>query len=207
MVTTKLMTAEELEAMPEDPFRYDLIRGELRRMSPTGFAHLRVAGNAIGHLHPCVAPRSLGVVGGEGGFVLALDPDTVLAPDIAFVRTERLPTDEQGFARLAPDIAGEVVSPSDTAAEIEEKVQEYLATGVPLVWVLRPNQRTVRVRKPDGTDRLLTEADDLDGGDVLLEFGIWVGKLFEEPRWVRSESCWAKWIGSAALPQGIAARV
>jgi len=179
-VTTRLMTADELERMPEDAYRSDLIRGVLKRMLPTGFLHHKVAGNAIALLHNFVTPRGLGVVGGEGGFVLELDPDTVLAPDVAFVRTDRLPPEDQWhrFARLAPDLVMEVVSPSETRAEAEEKVDLYLAAGVPLVLVVDPRRRTVRVRTPDGSDRLLTEADELDGGAVLQGFQVPVARLF-----------------------------
>ena len=181
MATTKLTTAEELERMPEDEYRYDLIRGVLKRMSPTGFRHLKVAGTFTAVLHNHVSERKLGVVGGEGGFVLEVDPDTVLAPDVAFVRAERVPPDEEidRFARLAPNLAVEILSPSDTGPEIEEKVQLYLAAGVPLVWVADPRRRTMRVPKADGTDRLLTAADELDGGPVLPDFRVRVARLFE----------------------------
>jgi Uma2 family endonuclease len=178
--TTTLMTADELERMPEDEYRYDLIRGVLKQMSPTGFRHLKVAGTAIWLLSEYVVPRGLGGVGGEGGFVLELDPDTVLAPDVAFVRTERLPPEDQWdrFARLAPDLVMEIVSPSDTRADVEEKVGLYLAAGVPLVLVVDPRRRTVRVRTPDGGDRLLTETDELDGGTVLPGFRVPVARIF-----------------------------
>lgn len=179
-VTTKPMTADELERMPEDAYRYDLIRGVLKRMSPTEFLHHKVAGNVAALLPNFVTPRGLGVVGGEGGFVLEIDPDTVLAPDVAFVRTDRLPPEDQWdrFARLAPDLVVEVVSPSETAPEVEEKVGLYLAAGVPLVLVVGPRRRTVRVRTADGGDRLLTEADELDGGAVLPGFRVPVARLF-----------------------------
>ncbi len=180
MVTTKLMTADELERMPEDIYRYDLIRGVLKRPSPTGFRHLKVAGTMIWLLNDHVVPRGLGVVSGEGGFVLEVDPDTVLAPDVAFVRADRVPPEEviDRFARLAPDLAAEILSPSDTKAEIEEKVQAYLDAGVPLVWVVDPQRRTIRVRPADGRERLLTEADELDGGKVLPGFRMPVARLF-----------------------------
>jgi Uma2 family endonuclease len=180
MVTTKLMTAEELERMPEDEYRYDLIRGVLKRMSPTGFRHLKVSGTLIWALNDYVIPLGLGVVGGEGGFVLELDPDTVLAPDVAFVRTDRLPAEEEAdrFARLAPDLAVEVVSPSDTGPEVDEKVGLYLGAGVPLVWVVDPRRQTVRVWKADGTDRLLTADHELDGGAVLPGLRVPIARLF-----------------------------
>lgn len=181
MVMTKQTTVEELERMPDDHYQYDLIRGELRRMSPTGFVHLQVVGTVTRVVGTFAFERELGIVGGEGGFVLARDPDTVLAPDVAFVRKDRLPPEgeREGFARLAPDLAVEVLSPSDTVAKIEQKIDTYLAGGVRLVWALDPRRRTVRVRGADGADRLLTEDDELDGEDVLPGFRSRVGKLFE----------------------------
>lgn len=97
-VTTKSMTVDELERMPKDASRYDLIRGVLKRMSPTGFLHHKVAGNVTALLHHFVTPRGLGVGVVEGGFVLEIEPDTVLAPDVAFVRTDRLPRRTSGTA-------------------------------------------------------------------------------------------------------------
>jgi Uma2 family endonuclease len=104
----------------------------------------------------------------------------VLAPDVAFVRADRLPAEEEAdrFARLAPDLAVEIISPSDTGPEVDEKVGLYLGAGVPLVWVVDPRRKTVRVWKGDGTDRLLSEDDELDGGEVLPGFRILVSRLF-----------------------------
>ena len=108
MVTTptKLVTAEELAAIPDDGYRYELHRGELVRMSPTGFKHLRVAANFNYVLYGFVKEHGLGVVGGEGGFILERDPDTVRAPDVVFVRADRLPPDEEqtGYLELSPDL-------------------------------------------------------------------------------------------------------
>lgn len=181
MVTAKLTTVDDLAAMPEDDNRYDLIEGELRRMSPTGFVHLQVVGTVTRVVGTFAFEHDLGIVGGEGGFVLQRDPDTVLAPDVAFVRKERLPPVEEreGFAQLAPDLAVEVLSPHDTSTAIEEKVNAYLAGGVRLVWVLNPRRRTAWVRGADGTDRMLTADEELDGGDVLPGFRVRVGTLFE----------------------------
>ena len=105
----------------------------------------------------------------------------LLAPDVSFVRADRLPDEEGSFPDLAPDLAIEVGSPGDTRPEVEEKVREYLAGGVLLVWVFDPVRRTVRVRGADGTDRVLTEDGELDGGDVLPGFRVRVSTLFERP--------------------------
>ena len=181
MATTRLMTAESFAALDEDGYRIDLVRGELVRMAAAGFRHGRFAADLAWHLNNFVKPRNLGtVVGAETGFVLARDPDTVLAPDAAFVRADRLPpeSEQEGFLSLAPDLVIEVVSRTDRAGRINEKVQEYLAAGVLLVWLLRPRRRTVQVYRADGTSITLTEADTLDGEAVLPGFRLPVADLF-----------------------------
>ena len=94
----------------------------------------------------------------------------MVGPDVAFVQRARLPIDEGDYPVLAPDLVIEVASPSDSGPTIEDKIKLYLAAGVRLVWAIDPVKRTVRIRKPDGTDRLLTEHDTLDGEDVLPGF-------------------------------------
>jgi Uma2 family endonuclease len=180
MVTTRLMTAEELAAMPDDGYRYELVDGELIRMSPTGFLHLQISGLLIALLGGHVRERGLGVVGGEGGFVFRRGPDKVYAPDVVFVRAERLPPKEAwtGFLDIVPDLAVEVLSPSDTADHINDKVITYLETGVRLVWVVDPRRRTVTVYQPDLTARVLREGNVLDGGEVLPEFRLPLAELF-----------------------------
>lgn len=181
MVTTSLVTAEELEAMPEEERRQVLFRGVLYRMSPTSGHHGRGLTRTARFVDTFVDEHALGIVySGDTGFVLARDPDVVLAPDIAFVRADRLPpeAEQERFLRLAPDLAVEIVSPSDTGPSVEDKVAAYFEAGVRMVWLMEPRRRTVRVRKPDGTDRLLSEDDELDGDDVLPGFRIRVRKLF-----------------------------
>ncbi len=102
-------------------------------------------------------------------------------PDVAFVSRERLPErayEEPGFWHLAPDLAVEVISPSNTAAEIHEKVREYLDAGTSLVWVVDPRTRTVAVHRSPGETTVLREGDDVDGGDVLPAFSAAVSELF-----------------------------
>ena len=180
MVTTRLMTAEELAALPDDGYRYELVDGELIRMSPTGFLHMQITGLLIRVLGVHVAERSLGVVGGEGGFVFRRAPDKVYAPDVIFIRADRLPPREEwnGFLHIVPDLAVEVLAPSDTAANVNEKVLTYLETGVGLVWVVDPRRRSATVFQPDRTARVLVEGDVLDGGDVLPEFRLPLVELF-----------------------------
>ncbi len=121
-----------------------------------------------------------GLVGPEIGFVLAVAPDTLLAPDVSYTREDWLPPESARgrFLRLAPDLAVEVLSPTDTAAEIAEKVSLYLEAGTRLVWVVDPRRRTVAVHTPDRVARTLVVGDTLDGGDVLPGFVLPLAELF-----------------------------
>ncbi len=180
MVSTTLLTAADLLEMPDDGVRHELIRGELTGMNPTGFHHLEIGGLLSRRMGTFAEQHGLGVVGGEAGFVFSRDPDTVLAPDIVFVRADRLPPrdERQGFLALAPDLAVEILSPSDRAIEVNEKVVIYLQAGVRLVWIIDPRRRTVTAYAADRTARVLVEGDDLDGGDVLPAFRLPLTELF-----------------------------
>lgn len=121
-----------------------------------------------------------GYVGAESGFITARDPDTIRAPDVSYVRAERIPEDvPEGFWELAPDLAVEVVSPGDTAVEVREKVREYLAAGVPMVWVMYPGTREVIVHTADGLARAYGPDDVLEGLDLLPGFRCRVAELFD----------------------------
>jgi Uma2 family endonuclease len=150
-------------------------------MPPSGFEHGAVGINLSTPLDQYVKANQLGrVVGAETGFLLARDPDTVRGPDIGFVRRERLQA--TGIPRTywlgAPDLAVEVVSPGDTVFQVDEKVQEWLAAGTSLVWVINPRQRIVTVYRPGATPRILTANDTLDGEDVVPGFRCPVASLF-----------------------------
>jgi Uma2 family endonuclease len=180
-VTRQLTTAGQLERMPRDPLnRYELVQGELVRMTPVGGEHGVVAVNFVARLVAHVKPRHLGAVMVEVGYRLTSDPDTVRAPDISFLAAERIPPGgvPAGFVAGAPDLAIEVVSPDDAAAEIEAKVQGYLAYGTRLVLVVHPRTRTVTVYRRDGTARVLRSGDMIDGEDVVPDFQLAVDELF-----------------------------
>ena len=121
------------------------------------------------------------VVGAETGFILARDPDTVLAPDAAFISADRMPPPGQrhGFAALAPDLVVEVVSPTDRAAAVADKALRWIEAGTRLVWVIYPDRRLVAEHLPDGTVHLRQADDTLDGGDVLPGFRVPTRELFE----------------------------
>jgi Uma2 family endonuclease len=128
-----------------------------------------------------VRPAGLGrVYGADGGFVLFPDRNTVLVPDVAFVTEERAPKGEarKEFPRLAPDLAVEVLSPSDRMADALAKVAMYLQAGTPLVWLVNPTTRTVVVFRSEMDPVTLGESDTLDGGDVLPGFTVPVAEVF-----------------------------
>jgi Uma2 family endonuclease len=179
--TLQRSTASELFEMPDDGFRYELVKGELRKMSPSGWEHGEVVVNITLLLGQYVKMNKLGACGGaETGFKIASDPDTVRAPDLSFVRWERIP---EGAARRkfftgAPDLAVEVVSPGDTRREVSEKVEDWLETGARAVWVINPKQRAVTVYRSMTDVTRLSEEDELDGGDVVPGFHCKVLEIF-----------------------------
>lgn len=176
------MTADDLIKLPEGEKFYELVRGVLRVSEPAGGWHGRIAGNILGRLWSFVQQHDLGTVFPDNtGYFLAHDPDTVRAPDASFVGRERLARHDigPGFIDGAPDLAVEVISPNDRASEIEEKLADYWAAAVRMVWIVSPATRTVTVHAPVGTSRTLREGDMLDGGEVLPGFRCDVAELFE----------------------------
>jgi Uma2 family endonuclease len=178
---TQLMTADELLKLPRGQFRYELVEGELKQMSPAGHNHGRIAIRLTVPLAQYVEERGLGeVYAAETGFLLKTNPDTVRAPDIAFVRQERVEAvgEAKGYWPGAPDLAVEVNSLGDTVAESEGKVAEWLEYGTRLVWVISPKLRTVTVYRSLTDIVTLTEKDTLDGGEVVPGFQYPITKLF-----------------------------
>ena len=150
-------------------------------MPPASGGHGLVAGEAFRRLANHVVEHRLGYVfAAETGFFLARDPDVVRAPDVAFIRTERLPDGPplRGYVEVIPDLVVEVVSTWDTAAEVEEKVQDWLAAGVRLVLVLHPTTRSITAYRTAADVRRLREGDELDADDVVPGFRCAVSDLF-----------------------------
>jgi Uma2 family endonuclease len=179
----QLMTADELLALPRGQFRYELINGELKKMSPAGQKHGRITVRLTVPLAKHVRDRQLGeVYAAETGFKLKSNPDTVRAADIAFVGKERLRIlgETESYWPGAPDLAVEVNSPSDTVLEVEKKVMEWLEFGSRLVWVVSSKLHTVTVYRSLIEIVVLTENDTLDGGDVLPGFQIPIAEIFAE---------------------------
>ncbi|MEA2514801.1 MAG: hypothetical protein QOJ59_4290 [Thermomicrobiales bacterium] len=179
--TTKPVTIEDYEALGEGaPF--ELIRGELYEVAATKFLHVAVAGQFVAALVRYSDSSMPGrVLVGEGGFALEQDPDSLIVPDVAFMRKERLPPkqDRQDWGRLPPDVVVEVRSPSNTRQEIERKLAVYLAAGVPLVWIADTHRETITAHTPAGGMRIYEVGEDLDGGDVLPGFRVPVVEFFE----------------------------
>ena len=178
---TKMMTADELLMMPDDGSHYELVKGELKRMSPTGDEHGSITMELAFTLYQYVKLNNLGrVYAAETGFKLESDPDTVRAPDIAFVRKERIEATGrvQGYRSGAPDLAIEVLSPGNTKREMTAKVEEYFAAGAHLVWLVNPKSKTVTVYRSSTDSMILTEKDTLDGGEVVPGFKIPVAEIF-----------------------------
>lgn len=174
------LTAEDLYQFSGSDKRYELVNGALRVSEPVGSTHGRLALRLAARLLAVVEPARLGEVYQEVGFVLRRRPDIVRGPDVAFLRTERLPADDVAhrFIEGPPDLAVEVLSPDDRPGEVAEKVDEYLTYGTRLVWVVDPSTEHVGEHTPDGASRVLRSSDALDGGAVVPGFRWTVAELF-----------------------------
>ena len=178
---TQLMTADQLLALPDDGYRYELVRGELRKMPPAGFEHGELSLDIGTSLSLYVKAHKLGkACGAETGFLIGSDPDHVRAPDIAFVRRERLEAAGRvtGYFPGPPDLAIEVISPHDRYTEVAEKVADWLAAGVQLVILVDPRRRTVTCHIPNQAPVTLTEQDTLNGSPVLPGWQMPVSEIF-----------------------------
>jgi Uma2 family endonuclease len=178
--TLRLVTAEELEKFPDDGYRYELVEGRVIRMSPVGLQHARTVAQLVYLLQRHLHGRGLGLVLPELGVKLASNPDTVRAPDVAFLRQDRIPANARGFWVGPPDLAVEVLSPGDRPAEVQEKVDEYLRRGTALVVVIDPENKTVTIFRPSIASTTLRSEDDLlDLDAVVPGFRCRLGEIFE----------------------------
>jgi Uma2 family endonuclease len=175
----QLMTAAELFQTP-GLGRCELVQGELIAMTPAGFEHGRIAAEISWILKQYVKSHPIGIVtGAETGFLIGRDPDTVRAPDAAFIRSDRLPaTPVRGFLPETPDLVVEVLSPNDRASEVAAKVQGWLDAGCRMVWVVDPDNLTVTVYRHRDQVAILKSSDMLVGDDVLPDFTVRVGNIF-----------------------------
>jgi Uma2 family endonuclease len=177
---TKLLTAEEFWLLPAKEVRRSLVRGEVVEEPLAGGIHGRVTAHFLLYLDRWVEGCDAGWLGANAGFILARCPDVVRGPDVAFVRKERFPASgiPQDFWELAPDLAVEIVSPSETATEVRDKVADYLAAGTPLVLVAYPARREIVAHTPDDLARTYHAADLFTAPDVLPGFSRPVADFF-----------------------------
>lgn len=177
------MTAEELFELPDDGYRYELVDGDLLRMTPAGGEHGVVTAR-VGHvLQEYVDTHGGGVCcGAETGFILRRTPDVVRAPDAAFVSRERVPKSgiPKSFWPFAPDLAVEVPSPNDRFSDVHLKIAEYFAAGTRLVWIVEPATRRVHVHRSPHDVQVVEEDGELIGDDVLPGFRCAVRRLFPQ---------------------------
>lgn len=166
------MTAEELERYPDRNKSVELVRGSLVVREPPSTVHGIIAGNLAVVLGEFVRRKRLGVVSGQDtGFKIATNPDTVRAPDVAFISRDRLPQiPPRGYAPLAPDLAVEILSPDDRPAEVLGKVADWFAGGSRIVWVIDPIAVEARVHRADGSLSLIRGDETLEGETVVPGF-------------------------------------
>lgn len=180
-ISQHLLTADEFATLPREGLRLELVRGEISAMPPAFGWHGRTAMRLSIILGQYVLAQGLGeTYAAETGFLIACDPDTVRAPDLAFIQSSRVPplSSEDGWVRVIPDLVVEVVSSGDRMSEVAEKVQMWLDAGVRLIWVARPALRTIEIYRPGAAALTLGEDDDLDGYDVVPGFIAPVSQIF-----------------------------
>ena len=185
--TTELMTAEQFAAwaaaQPDDGRRYELDRGRVVVMPPPGGRHgalCRIVGLILGR-YALEVGRGYACTN-DTGLVLRRDPDTLRGADLLFfVESQRLDDVPIGHVQRLPELVIEVRSPSDRDGQVLRKVQQYLAAGVQLVWIIDPDEREVFVHRRDDFLRVLDESDTLTGNGILPGFSCPVADLFRLP--------------------------
>lgn len=180
-VDTRVFTADELLRLPDDGWRYELVEGELRRMSPAGADHSSIAAWIVGSLIAHLKQHGIrGRVYSEGGgFLLSRNPDTILAPDAAYVIPERVVMTPKYFPG-APDVAFEVISPNDLYTEVAEKKDRYLAAGTRAVVIVDPRRFTVQVYRSTPGQTSVTDILTLD--DVIPGWSMTLDDIFTTAR-------------------------
>ena len=179
--TTALMTAEEFMQLPdEDGFRDELINGELIRMPSPGVPHARITVRLGAPLAQFVWDHGLGDVFQNGGFKLTSNPDTVLAPDISFVTKERLETepDIERYWPGAPDLAVEVLSPSDRPSMVNKRLGIFFGRGVKQVWMVNPKKSAITIYRSPSDSITFSGSDELEADDILPGFRISLDRIF-----------------------------
>jgi len=177
-----ITTAEQLLDMPDDGNRYELVNGVVNMMSPAGSEHGRVAARIGARLLVHVEKHNLGIAyAAETGFRISTSPDTVRAPDAAFVSHERLASVEptRGYLPLAPDLVVEVISPDDRFSEVETKASDWLSAGTEIVLVTDPENLVLKVYANDSDIRTLQPGETFSAGDVCGNWQLAVNDAFQ----------------------------
>jgi Uma2 family endonuclease len=178
--TSVPLTAIDVERIAIPGKQVELVRGRLVVREPPGTRHGAIAATLAYVVSSFVRQRGLGMVFAQDtGFKIASDPDTVRAPDVAFIARDRADgIPQRGYAALAPDLVAEILSPDDAPGEVLAKVGDWLAAGARLAWVVDPRRATIQVYRQDGSLSILGENDSLDGENVLPGFVCAVREVF-----------------------------
>ncbi len=182
METTKSWTEKMIMSIPKDGYKHELINGEFT-MVPAGFEHEIIIANIIFILKKFISEHHLGAVCGPD-LGCWMKSENLRCPDVSFISRERLAKTgriPKGFFKGSPDLAVEVLSPSDTIEGVHGKIVEYFENDTKLAWIVNPEEQTVTVYRSPYPYKLLTNKDTLEGEDVLAGFSVPVSELFEEP--------------------------
>jgi len=169
----KSITVEEFYEMTFEGFRGELVKGRLKKTMPTSILHGIIAGRIAGLLWTYILQTKLGeVLTAETGFRLFVNEKTVRVPDVSFLSNEKLALikNPNKFYDGTPDLAVEVISPSESYDDVQEKLEDYLSAGVKMVWIIRPKNKTITTYRTLFDFKVLREDDELNGEDVLPDF-------------------------------------
>jgi len=183
MIATKPVTVEEYELLPDptDGTRLELLKGEIVAVSRPNWEHGEIAGNVYSIIKGYLRKKQVGRVSVESGVITERAPDTLRGPDVSFMSKERMPLDERmnHYASVTPDLCVEVLSPSNTRAELNEKMAEYFSTGARMIWLIDPDERSVTIYEQPDEGRVYKGRSVISGGSVLPGFTCTVAELFE----------------------------
>src|SRR5260370_14343060 len=174
-----LLPGAEFAALPREGLGLELIRGEIAALPPAFDDHGEASASVMALLGEYVRSQGLGGMYAATGFLIAEHPDTMRAPDLAFIQTNRVPSPgTPGWVRVMPDLVAEVVSSGDRTTEVAEKVRMWLDASGRLVWIVYPSRRAIEVVRPDEPALVLHDGDQLHGYDVVPGFACPIGQVF-----------------------------
>ena len=181
LTSSRPVTADEVATWPEEQRRGELVKGEWVPMTMAGWRHGEIVARIVHELFKFLDENPCGKVAcNDPGTKLESDPDLLRAPDIGFIAAERIPPEglPEQWWQGGPDLAVDVVSPSQSVSELIDKAQEFLRAGTQVFWVVDPSRPCVLVCTPPDRVMVLHENDTLDGGEVLPGFAAPVADLF-----------------------------